>query len=54
MGCKICKPKMMECLSCSKNTDPKESYCFDREECFVPFAMVRDGEIIGWETREEE
>lgn len=49
MGCKICKPKMMDCLSCPKNDNPKEMYCFDKEDCSVPFAMVRDGKIIGWE-----
>lgn len=49
MGCKICKPKMMDCLSCAKNMNLRESFCFDKEKCSVPFAMVRDGKIIGWE-----
>jgi len=53
MGCKICKPKMMECLNCKKNTNPKEQFCFDKEECPVPFAMVRNGQIIGWENKDE-
>lgn len=48
MGCKICKPKMMDCLTCKKNTEPQESFCFDKGECSVPFAMVRNGEIIAW------
>lgn len=48
MGCKIVKPKMMDCLTCHKNTNPNESFCFDKEKCTVPFAMVRNGKIIGW------
>lgn len=53
MGSKICKPKMMDCLTCPKN-NPKESFCFDKEECSVPFAMVRDGKIIAWEENKED
>lgn len=51
MGCKICKPKMMKCLNCKKNIHPDDSFCFEKEECGVPMAMVRNGEIIGWETK---
>lgn len=50
MGCKICKPKELGCLTCHKNIDPKEPFCFEKEECSVPYAMVRDGKIIGYET----
>lgn len=53
MGCKICKPKTMDCLTCPKNDNPKEMFCFDKEDCTVPFAMVRDGKIIGWETKKQ-
>lgn len=44
---------MMDCLTCPKN-NPKESFCFDKEECSVPFAMVRDGKIIAWEENKED
>lgn len=54
MGCKICKPKIMDCLTCPKNTNPKELFCFEKEDCSVPFAMVHNGKIIGYETKEEE
>lgn len=40
----------MDCLTCPKNTNPKELFCFEKEDCSVPFAMVRNGEIIGYET----
>jgi hypothetical protein len=50
MGCKICKPKELGCLTCHKNINPKEPFCFEKEECSVPYAMVRDGKIIGYET----
>lgn len=53
MGCKICKPKMMDCLTCKKNTEPQESFCFDKGECSVPFAMVRNGELIGWANNDD-
>ena len=50
MGCKICKPKTLACLTCHKNINPKEPFCFDKEDCSTPYAMVRDGKIIGYET----
>lgn len=50
MGCKICKPKELGCLTCHKNINPKEPFCFEKEECSVPYAMVRGGKIIGYET----
>lgn len=50
MGCKICKPKMVECLTCERNERPDELFCYDTGKCPVPSAMVRDGKIIGWET----
>ena len=53
MGCKICKPKTLECLTCHKNTNVLESFCFEKGECSVPYAMVRDGKIIGYETESE-
>ena len=47
---KICKPKMMDCLTCKRNTNLKESFCYVEEKCSVPRAMVKDGkEIIAWE-----
>lgn len=49
MGCKICKPKELGCLTCYKNIDPKEPFCFEKEACSIPYAMVRDGKIIGYE-----
>lgn len=53
MGSKICKPKMMDCLTCPKN-NPNESFCFDKGKCSVPSAMVRDGKIIAWEENKED
>lgn len=53
MGCKICKPKELGCLTCHKNVNPKEPFCFDKEDCSIPYAMVRDGKIIGYETESE-
>lgn len=50
MGCKICKPKTLECLTCHKNINPKEPFCFEKEACSTPYAMVRDGKIIGYDT----
>lgn len=49
MGCKICKPKELGCLTCHKNINPKEPFCFEKEACSIPYAMVRDGKIIGYE-----
>ena len=53
MGCKICKPKTLGCLTCHKNTNVIEPFCFEKGECSVPYAMVRDGKIIGYETESE-
>ncbi len=53
MGCKICKPKELGCLTCIKNINPKEPFCFEKCECPVPYAMVRDGKIIGYETEKK-
>lgn len=53
MGCKICKPKTLECLTCHKNINPKEPFCFDKEDCSTPYAMVRDGKIIGYESEKK-
>lgn len=50
MGCKICKPKILDCLTCPENTDPKEIFCFSKKECSTPYAMVRNGKIIGYES----
>lgn len=50
MEYKICKPKMLDCLTCPRNDSPKELFCFDKEDCTVPLALVRDGKIIGWES----
>ena len=50
MANKICKPKMMDCLSC-KHNNPKENFCYVEEKCSVPRAMVKDEkEIIAWEN----
>lgn len=47
MSGKLCKPKMMDCLSCPKNK-PNESYCVDPCSCTVPYAIVKDGKILAW------
>lgn len=44
---KLCKPKMMDCLSCNKN-NLNESYCFDTSKCSVPRAIVNNGNILAW------
>lgn len=43
---KLCKPKMMDCLSCKKKLDG--SYCFEEARCSVPRAIVKDDKIIAW------
>ena len=53
MWCKICKPKTLKCLTCHKNINPKEPFCFEKEACSIPYAMVRDGVIIGYESESE-
>ena len=46
----VCKPMMMDCLSCKKRkqTEQGENFCFEKEPCSVPFAYVENGQIIKW------
>ena len=45
---KLCKPKMMDCISCKHNNIKEGSLCFCKGECTVPYAIVKDGEILAW------
>ena len=44
---KLCKPKMIDCLSCEKN-NMDGSYCFEEARCSVPRAIVKDDKILAW------
>lgn len=44
---KLCKPKMMDYLSCNKS-NPNESYCFNTSKCSVPMAIVNNDKILAW------
>lgn len=44
----LCHPKMLDCISCEHNCNPKESFCYVRDDCSVPFAVVENGKILIW------
>lgn len=48
----LCKPMMMDCLSCKKSKDRQiingGHFCFDKGECTVPYAIVKNGRIVVW------
>lgn len=48
----ICKPMMLDCVSCSKRkpTEKGKNFCFEKEPCSVPWAVadIESNGIIKW------
>lgn len=42
----LCKPKMIECLTCKDNNNSSSSFCYNDTRCSVPYAVVKDEKVI--------